>query len=673
MASFRLRQRQAARRAFTGVAVLFGALISFTVVANEVHAACAPSIFVGYSAVNAYDASTQAVIDLNGATAGTSASVGGSTTYDMVATPDGSKLLIATGAGIAVMDTATNAVTRITTTGTYWAVVVNSSGTTAYATNNTNSRIDIIDVATNSINGSIALSAAPSAMAIKPDDSQLWIRFNYVDGIAIVDTATQTVLDSDTNTAGTQFFFAGNTTSTVSSGQGIDFNPSGTRAVVSNFSNGTISFINTVTMQMVDINGATAGLNTPTVGSQSIRRVKYSPDGLRIFAMLTSPTFYVRVYAADFSTYTDISQVNYPIDIAFLPNGKFAVANFNPGSLSFFSSSGSDSSWGGTYTRDADVTYNSAYAIEYGCASSLSGPTTTTTTTTTTTVAPSSTTTTTSSSTSLPATTSTTVAPQSTTTTLATSATVPLVSTTTTTVRPVSTTSSPSSTSTTSTTVLIVAGSSTTTSTEAPTTTINAAEAVEQFIGVTVEDVDKIAEAAESERGGALFIGGKAVKVETKTTLASYTMAYLNAAVKVECFDRDGKAINLSADSRFEVRRGDRVKVTVVGFKPGSVVKVAVFSNPSALGSIEADVNGDGVKQWIIPDSLSAGTHTLVTSGDLRNVKDAVFGLRVIIDNPSFVTRVATSTATRVILALGVLFGLLIPATRRRRREQTNS
>lgn len=194
---------------------------------------------------------------------------------------------------------------------------------------------------------------------------------------------------------------------------------------------------------------------------------------------------------------------------------------------------------------------------------------------------------------------------------------------------------------------------------------------MEQFVGVTTDEVKAIANAADTERGGALFVNGKSVKVDTKTTLSSFTMSYLNAAVKVECFDKDSKVINLSADSRFEVRRGDRVRVTVVGFKPGSVVKVAVFSDPTALGSIEADVNGDGVKQWIIPDSLSAGTHTLVTSGDLNNVKDAVFGLRVIVDNPSLVSRVATSTATRVILALGVLFGLLIPATRRRRREQT--
>lgn len=671
MALFRLLRRQTTRAVSAAVAVLLGSLFSLSVAVSEVHAACAPSVFVGYNAVSAYDATTQSVIDLNGASAGTNASIGSATTYDMTATPDGSKLFIATGSGVAVMDTATNAVTRITTTGSYWAVVVNSTSTTAYATNNTNSRIDVFDVATNSVTGSIALSAAPSAMAIKPDDSELWIRFNYVDGVAIVDLATQTQLDADPNTVGTQMFFAGNTTSTISSGQGIDFNPSGTRAVISNFFNGTISFVNTVTMQMVDINGATAGLNTPTVGAQSIRRVKYSPDGLRIFAMSTNTVNYVRVYAADFSTFTDISQVNYPIDIAFLPNGKFAVANFSPGSLSFFSASGSDSSWGGTYTRDADVAYTSAYAMEYGCASSLGGGTTTTTTTTTTTSSTTSSTTSTSTtiapttSSTTPSVTSTTSAPQSTTTTLATAVTVPL-STTTTTVRssPSSTTSTTSSSSSTT--------SSSTSSTQAPSTTISQAEAVEQFIGVTVEDVDKIAEAAESERGGALFIGGNAVKVDTSTTLGSYTLSYLNAAVKVECFDRDGKAINLSADSRFEVRRGDRVKVTVVGFKPGSEVKVAVFSDPTALGSIEADVNGDGVKQWIIPDSLSAGTHTLVTSGDLSNVKDAVFGLRVIIDNPSFVTRVATSTATRIILALGVLFGLLIPATRRRKREQTS-
>jgi hypothetical protein len=208
-----------------------------------------------------------------------------------------------------------------------------------------------------------------------------------------------------------------------------------------------------------------------------------------------------------------------------------------------------------------------------------------------------------------------------------------------------------------------------TTTSQAPTTTVSSTQAVEDFVGVSTNEVEEIAGEADTEKGGALFIGGRAVEVTTETTLSSFTLSYLNAAVKVQCYDKDGKEINLSADSRFEVRRGDTVRVTIVGFKPGSEVRVAVFSTPTALGAITADINGDGIQQWKVPDSLSAGKHTLITTGDLADVKDAVFGLRVIIDDPSFVSRVASSTATRVILALGVLFGLLIPATRRRRRD----
>jgi hypothetical protein len=200
------------------------------------------------------------------------------------------------------------------------------------------------------------------------------------------------------------------------------------------------------------------------------------------------------------------------------------------------------------------------------------------------------------------------------------------------------------------------------------TTTVDATDAVEEFVGVTSDEASEVADAAESERGGALFIGGRAVDVETKTTLSSVTLAYLGAAVKVQCYDSNGKEINLTDESRFEVRRGDVVRVTIVGFKPSSEVRVAVFSDPVALGSITADLNGDGVQQWKIPDSLAPGKHTLITSGDLAEAEDAVFGLRVIVDEQSFVRRVATSTATRIILALGVLAGLLIPATRRRRR-----
>lgn len=178
-----------------------------------------------------------------------------------------------------------------------------------------------------------------------------------------------------------------------------------------------------------------------------------------------------------------------------------------------------------------------------------------------------------------------------------------------------------------------------------------------------------LAESADANRGAALLVNGRVVPVEVTTTLSSVSLGYENASVTVECFDADGNEIPLSAETRFVVRRGDTVRVTATGFAPDSEINVAVFSDPTALGIVTIDATGAGRQQWALPDTLSPGDHTLVASGDLPEIDDTVFGLRIIVDSPSFVTRVFSSTATRVLLALGVIIGLIIPATRRRRRD----
>jgi len=165
-------------------------------------------------------------------------------------------------------------------------------------------------------------------------------------------------------------------------------------------------------------------------------------------------------------------------------------------------------------------------------------------------------------------------------------------------------------------------------------------------------------------------VNGTIVAVEVATTVSLVSLGYENASVTIECFDPAGNDIPLSAETRFVVRRGDTVRVTATGFAPDSEINVAVFSDPTALGVVTIDATGAGRQQWTLPDSLSPGDHTLVASGDLPDIDDTVFGLRIIVDSPSFVTRVFSSTATRILLALGIITGLIIPATRRRRRSQ---
>ncbi len=283
------------------------------------------------------------------------------------------------------------------------------------------------------------------------------------------------------------------------------------------------------------------------------------------------------------------------------------------------------------------------------------GPTTTTTTTTTTTVAPTSTSTTTVTPTSItPATSS----PPNTNTPTTVATDVSVAQTTTKTTPPTA-----------STTTTAVSLSTTTTVSPATTTTTQPTPEIEQFIGASTDDIGKLAKKAKTNNGAALLINGKAVDVGVRTTPTSMTLTYENASLEVKCFDRDGNELALSSDNSLTVRAGDTVRVTATSFLPTSQINVAVFSDPVALGTVVVDSNGQAKQQWTIPNTIAAGNHTLVISGDLAGVDNTVFGLSIAVNEKSFVARITSSVWTRVIIALGVIGGLLIPANRRRRRN----
>jgi hypothetical protein len=194
----------------------------------------------------------------------------------------------------------------------------------------------------------------------------------------------------------------------------------------------------------------------------------------------------------------------------------------------------------------------------------------------------------------------------------------------------------------------------TSTSTTVPvTTTTQLAKDVDKELiaGTSANQVSRLVKQAESNKGGALLIDGKPVPVDVRTTPSSITLTYRNASVEVKCFDKDGSEIALSDDNRFTLRHGDAIKVVATGFSPGSSINVAVFSDPVAFGEVTVGQQGTASQQWPIPNSIDPGNHTLVASGDLADVDDTVFGLRIVVDQQSLVSRIASNTWTRIIIA----------------------
>ena len=133
--------------------------------------------------------------------------------------------------------------------------------------------------------------------------------------------------------------------------------------------------------------------------------------------------------------------------------------------------------------------------------------------------------------------------------------------------------------------------------------------------------------------------------------------------------DKGGKISPLDGDGNIHLNAGDVIKISVGGFKPGSLVEVWLFSTPTKLGSAVVGADGAINGLFTIPVGMKSGSHRVVISAKLPNGKPTTFTLGILVGNVS-----TTSTLTRVLVAipisLAIGFGFLLPTRLPRRRAE---
>jgi hypothetical protein len=132
--------------------------------------------------------------------------------------------------------------------------------------------------------------------------------------------------------------------------------------------------------------------------------------------------------------------------------------------------------------------------------------------------------------------------------------------------------------------------------------------------------------------------------------------------------DSAGKTLPLDTDGTVHLSAGDVIKVSVGGFKPGSLVEVWLFSTPTQLGTAVVGADGTVSGTYRLPAGTKSGTHRVVVTARLANGKSTSFTLGILVGDIS-----TTSTLTRVLIAipitLAIGFGFLLPNQLRRRRK----
>jgi hypothetical protein len=132
--------------------------------------------------------------------------------------------------------------------------------------------------------------------------------------------------------------------------------------------------------------------------------------------------------------------------------------------------------------------------------------------------------------------------------------------------------------------------------------------------------------------------------------------------------DKAGKTAPLDSDGNVHLDGGDIIKISVGGFKPGSIVEVWLFSTPMKLGSAVVGADGAMTGSYRLPVGIKSGSHRVVVTARMANGKPTTFTLGILVGDIS-----TTSTLTRVLIAipitLAIGFGFLLPTQLRRRRK----
>jgi len=132
--------------------------------------------------------------------------------------------------------------------------------------------------------------------------------------------------------------------------------------------------------------------------------------------------------------------------------------------------------------------------------------------------------------------------------------------------------------------------------------------------------------------------------------------------------DKAGKTSPLDSDGNVHLDGGDVIKISVGGFKPGTLVEVWLFSTPTQLGTAVVGADGTVSGEYRLPVGTKSGSHRVVVTARMANGKPTTFTLGILVGNIS-----TTSTLTRVLIAipitLAIGFGFLLPTQLRRRRK----
>jgi hypothetical protein len=94
---------------------------------------------------------------------------------------------------------------------------------------------------------------------------------------------------------------------------------------------------------------------------------------------------------------------------------------------------------------------------------------------------------------------------------------------------------------------------------------------------------------------------------------------------------------------------GGKLKMSGSGYAPFSVITLAVYSEPTVLGTVTADADGAFETEVDVPDDLPLGKHSFVAAGVDKNGKFRALRLDLTVAEPSADTTALPVTGSAIL------------------------
>ena len=171
----------------------------------------------------------------------------------------------------------------------------------------------------------------------------------------------------------------------------------------------------------------------------------------------------------------------------------------------------------------------------------------------------------------------------------------------------------------------------------------------------------------KTPNGVRVEVNGRAISVRMRVVGEELLLDSSVIDVSIGGGDLNSEDYSVETDSPIRLNAEDEFDLVIGNLEPDSEIKARVFSDPVTLGNSIADRSGAATMRVKIPKALLAGSHSLVLNATSAKSEPIVLIVGIVLNKNA--SGLNLTFFAVVVIVLGILGALLLPAMRTRKME----